>query len=680
MSSSKLTVARLRTARVARRSAMIALTAALAVVVPLAAPRAAGASATWTPLQAPVPSGAADGSTPQFTASACPGVGSCYLVGDETGDPLLPLVEVLSEGSWTPVEPPLPSGVVSGTLSSISCTSAASCVAVGYASDSDGTPTALVETLQSGVWTGSLPPSTPGASTDSDGYTDSKLASVSCAGTACQAVGFVYGEGPHGSYQEGMIASDAAGTWTTEAGPQPAGSGNPADGTELETMASVSCSSATACEAVGLVEDSGGYTWGLIEELSGSTWVASFAPEPTNTGTDDDGFQNAQLRSVDCEAGGTCVAAGYYITTAGGVYPDSMLVTTTPSSTTVTTAPMPSGSVGAVLTTISCASDGTCAAGGMAYIPTSSGDGDYALLEANTGSGGAWASTEAPVPSDAGTGANQDADMVSASCTTGGNCQVAGWYRDTATNAQMFRGLLESLSDGTWTGTETPQPSNAGTDANYDQYTQLSAISCASSTYCVASGRYATVNGEQGLIETYSSGTTPSPTISQVAPSSGPSSGGTKVTVTGTNLSGATEVTFGGTDATKVTAVSSTSVTATTPAHDAGVVTVEVTTPGGTSSPSSKAKFTFVAAPEATKLSPSKGATKGGTTVTVTGKNFTGVTKVEFGSTDGKDVHVDSTTKLTVKSPAHAKGRVNVRVVATGGTSKKGTHNRFTYG
>ena len=68
-------------------------------------------------------------------------------------------------------------------------------------------------------------------------------------------------------------------------------------------------------------------------------------------------------------------------------------------------------------------------------------------------------------------------------------------------------------------------------------------------------------------------------TLSTVSPFSGPASGGTGVTLTGTGFTGATGVTFGGTAATSVNVVGSTTVTAVTPAHATGAVDVVITTP-----------------------------------------------------------------------------------------------------
>jgi hypothetical protein len=83
------------------------------------------------------------------------------------------------------------------------------------------------------------------------------------------------------------------------------------------------------------------------------------------------------------------------------------------------------------------------------------------------------------------------------------------------------------------------------------------------------------------------------PTVTVVSPNSGPTAGGTGVTITGTNLTGATAVSFGAVAATNVTVVSGTSITATSPAGSAGAVDVTVTTAGGTSATGAADKFTY---------------------------------------------------------------------------------------
>lgn len=74
------------------------------------------------------------------------------------------------------------------------------------------------------------------------------------------------------------------------------------------------------------------------------------------------------------------------------------------------------------------------------------------------------------------------------------------------------------------------------------------------------------------------------PTVTAVAPTGGPAAGGTRVTITGTNLLGTTTVEFGTNAGTNVSVVSDTEVRVTTPTGGAGAVAVKVTTDDGTAS------------------------------------------------------------------------------------------------
>jgi plastocyanin len=87
------------------------------------------------------------------------------------------------------------------------------------------------------------------------------------------------------------------------------------------------------------------------------------------------------------------------------------------------------------------------------------------------------------------------------------------------------------------------------------------------------------------------------PSVSSVSPGSGTTAGGIVVTVTGANFStsGTTTVTFGGSAATNVNVASSTSITATTPAHALGTVDVVVNTNG--QSATASGAFTYQTVP-----------------------------------------------------------------------------------
>ncbi len=69
----------------------------------------------------------------------------------------------------------------------------------------------------------------------------------------------------------------------------------------------------------------------------------------------------------------------------------------------------------------------------------------------------------------------------------------------------------------------------------------------------------------------------PAPTVTSITPNTGTAAGGTSVTITGTGFLAGATVSLGGTAATNVNVVGSTSITATTPAHAAGAVSVVVT-------------------------------------------------------------------------------------------------------
>jgi|GEM_PF-618682 len=71
----------------------------------------------------------------------------------------------------------------------------------------------------------------------------------------------------------------------------------------------------------------------------------------------------------------------------------------------------------------------------------------------------------------------------------------------------------------------------------------------------------------------------PAPVVASVSPLTGSTAGGTAVTITGANFVNGATVNFGGIAATNVVVAAAGSITATTPAHAAGAVSVDVTNP-----------------------------------------------------------------------------------------------------
>jgi PKD repeat protein len=168
------------------------------------------------------------------------------------------------------------------------------------------------------------------------------------------------------------------------------------------------------------------------------------------------------------------------------------------------------------------------------------------------------------------------------------------------------------------------------------------------------------------------------PAVTLVTPSSGPSAGGTTVTIYGAKFTGVTGVLFGTTPPASFTLVNDGQITTTSPAHAAGVVDVRVITSSGTSPVVAADQFTYVDPPAVTALLPITGTTAGGTSVTVSGTGFSGATAVSFGGTPATFL-VNSSTQITATSPAHAGGMVDVQVTGPYGTSGVVAADHFTY-
>jgi len=155
----------------------------------------------------------------------------------------------------------------------------------------------------------------------------------------------------------------------------------------------------------------------------------------------------------------------------------------------------------------------------------------------------------------------------------------------------------------------------------------------------------------------------PALTITDIAPKTGSTLGGTSVTITGTGFAGATAVHFGPTAATNVHIVSDGQLTADAPSHPIGQVDISVTTPADTSAPSITARYTYTTPAEPTTCGPlSSNETWTTNTVhvltcTVTipnGKTLTlepGVV-VKVPGNDGFDVSSGGTLSVTGTAPS----------------------------
>jgi hypothetical protein len=152
------------------------------------------------------------------------------------------------------------------------------------------------------------------------------------------------------------------------------------------------------------------------------------------------------------------------------------------------------------------------------------------------------------------------------------------------------------------------------------------------------------------------------PTITSFTPTSGPV--GTSVVITGTNFTTVTSVTFNNVAATTFTTNSPTQITATVPTT-ATTGPIRVTASGGTGS--SLTNFT-IAAPTITSFTPTFGPV--GTSVVITGTNFTGATAVTFNNVAATTFTVNSVTQITATVPTTATtGKIKVTTPGGSATS-----------
>ncbi len=91
--------------------------------------------------------------------------------------------------------------------------------------------------------------------------------------------------------------------WTIQTTPNPTGA------TESHLYA-VSCSAATACTAVGWYYNTSDAELTLAEAWNGTAWTIQTTPNPTGT-------TGSQLEGVTCSTATACTAVGFYDDSSG---------------------------------------------------------------------------------------------------------------------------------------------------------------------------------------------------------------------------------------------------------------------------------------------------------------------------------------------------------------------------
>jgi IPT/TIG domain len=162
----------------------------------------------------------------------------------------------------------------------------------------------------------------------------------------------------------------------------------------------------------------------------------------------------------------------------------------------------------------------------------------------------------------------------------------------------------------------------------------------------------------------YTYNAAPAPTVASITPANGPSSGGTSVTVGGTNIQTGATATIGGVALSGVTVVDAATITGTTGAHAASTSNLVVVTNPDAQSGTCACTYTYdpAPAPTVTGVSPASGSTVGGTSVSISGAGFQSGATVSFGGAALTSVSVVNATTITGTTASHGVGTVDVLV------------------
>ena len=340
-----------------------------------------------------------------------------------------------------------PSGAKWTAPRRVSCISSTECIAVGAYENSSGVKTTLAELWNGSKWTIQTTASPAGAKW-------SALAGIACtSSTACMSVGRY----ENGSSVEVTLAEQWNGTeWIVKSTPNPAGA-------KSSWLEDVSCTSSTACTAVGRYINSSGIEVTLAERWNGTNWTIQATSNPS-------GAKWSRLADVACTSATSCTAVGSY-ENSGSV---RMTLAESWNGTVwaIKSTPNPVGSEWNSLKGVWCESTTECMAVGGSRI-----GGEYVTL-AERWKGSEWSIQSTPEP--------KRGSLLDVSCVS------TSWCEATGTN-EGKEPLAEHWNGSEWTIESTSIPAAVSLSA-------LEGVSCA--TTCVSVG-YTEVTNPQPLTETY---------------------------------------------------------------------------------------------------------------------------------------------------------------------------------
>lgn len=263
------------------------------------------------------------------------------------------------------------------------------------------------------------------------------LSGIACTGAAsCVAVGSTKTHG--GTYL--ALAGRWNGTkWSIRSLDNPSG-------VRFSQLASVSCTSATRCTAVGLQQRTLGTYATLVENWNGSEWAIEPSPTPSGGGV-------TELGSVSCTSAKFCMAVGGYFAERW-------------NGTSWSIVSMPTLAPFGGVNRVACTAPTACIAVGFL-----GGFGNTVYTLAEKWNGISWTVQTTPNPSGA-----QFSVLEAVACPSTTSCVAVGDYSNGTT---PVRTLVDEWNGASWSIVPSPTPVGGGSSLG---------VACTSSRACVAVG------------------------------------------------------------------------------------------------------------------------------------------------------------------------------------------------
>jgi hypothetical protein len=312
-----------------------------------------------------------------------------------------------------------------------------------------------------------------------------QVTSLSCAPAGnCAAGGSYIARNDTG---QGFVAVEKNGRWGKTTGVPGLAALNAGGAAQVS---SVSCAAAGSCAAGGYYWTNSGQRAFVADERDGRWGKATALPGLAALDTD----ELSEVTSVSCSSAGSCAAGGDYLSILHGSQP---FVAGERHGRWGKAIQLPGlaalndGGAGEV-TSVSCASPGNCTAGG--YLGDRGGLQGFVAGERH----GRWG-TAILIPGLAALNKAGAAEVTSVSCSSAGNCAAGGFVAVSyADGDDLDQGFVATERHGSWSkAIEVPGLAALNTDKD----AQVWSVSCAPAGNCAAGGSYTDRHGQdQGFV------------------------------------------------------------------------------------------------------------------------------------------------------------------------------------